>query len=121
MSLDFTLYEIELVKCPHCDKIIESRGDEKFSANITHNLNKMAQEAGIYDCLWNAEESRFLKASDIILILKKGLDWMKKDPDHFKQFNSENGWGTYDHFVPWIEMVLDACKEYPNSLIRISK
>lgn len=29
---------------------------ELFEANITHNLNKMAKEVGIYEYLWRPDE-----------------------------------------------------------------
>lgn len=31
-------------------------GETLYSRNITHNLGRMAQAAGIYECLWRPEE-----------------------------------------------------------------
>lgn len=107
MSLDFDL-EMEMLT-------------NVFASNITHNLGKMASEAGIYDCLWRAPENGFTKAKQIIQILEKGIEEMKCDPEHFRQFDSENGWGTYDDFLPWLEKVLAACKEFPESKIVTSR
>lgn len=95
----------------------EPREIELFSASITHNLNKMAIEAGIYEYLWRPEEIGIKYASDIIETVEKGLALMKADPERFEKFNASNGWGLYKHFVPWIEKYLEACKENPKALI----
>jgi hypothetical protein len=92
-----------------------------FNANITHNLNKMADEAGIYEACWRPEEIGATKASDIIPILEKGFEDMKTRPEHFKKFDSENGWGTYEDFLPWVESYLKACQEYPDATIEVSR
>ena len=115
MSLDVYLY-IE----------VDTGGREKrtiylFDANITHNLITMADKAGIYKHLWRPEEINIKHAGELIEPLEKGLALMKSDPERFIKFNSPNGWGTYKDFVPWIEKYLDACKENPKALIRISR
>ena len=92
-----------------------------FNANITHNLNKMADEAGIYEACWRPEEIGATKASDIIPILEKGFEDMKARPEHYKQFDSPNGFGLYIHFLPWVESYLNACREYPDAIIEVSR
>lgn len=86
-------------------------------SNITHNLNVMAGEAGIYDCLWRPEENGYHRAEDIIEPLREGLRKLKDDPEYFKQFNSPNGWGTYEHFVPFVEDILESCIIFPEAKI----
>ena len=92
-----------------------------FDANITHNLGKMAAVAGIYEACWRPEEINAIKASDITPILEKGFEDMKARPEFFKNFDSENGWGTYKDFLPWVESYLRACKEYPDAIIEVSR
>ena len=92
-----------------------------FSANITHNLGSMAEEAGIYKYLWHPEELGITKAAQLIQPLREGLALMKSDPKRFKKFNSPNGWGMYKHFIPWMERYLDACGEYPNADISVGR
>lgn len=92
-----------------------------FSANITHNLGCMAGEAGIYQHLWRPEELNITQAKDLIEPLKAGLARMKADPERFRQLEPENKWGTYDIFVPWIEEYLEACKDYPEATIQVSR
>ena len=113
MSLDVHLYPN---KCEHC-----GRCGEGYWANITHNLGGMAEAAGIYYHLWRPEEIGITKAKQLIEPLTKGLEKMKADPDHFKQFDASNGWGTYADFVPWIQQYLDACIEYPDAEISVSR
>lgn len=107
MSLDFSLTRIQKTGV--------------FDTNITHNLTQMADKAGIYEVLWRPDEHGFNKAEDIILTLEKGLADLKARPDYFKQFDAENGWGKYEHFVPFVEGVLGACKEYPDAQISVSR
>jgi len=95
--------------------------DDLYWANITHNLGTMADKAGIYKALWRPEEINKEFAKDIVPLLEDGLEDLKNRPEHFKQFNSKNGWGMYEHFVPFVEKYLEACKEYPNAKISISR
>jgi len=115
MSLDVTLY-VE----------IDVGGEELyfvelFSSNITHNLGRMAKEAGIYKYLWRPKEVNCIYAKDIIDKLETALIKLKNYPLEFKQFDSPNGWGLYENFVPWVEEYLNACKKYPKALIEVSR
>jgi hypothetical protein len=92
-----------------------------FDTNITHNLGKMADKAGIYFALWRPEEKKYVVAKDIIPDLEKGLKKLKMKPKYFEKFNATNGWGLYEHFVPFVEDVLDACRKYPNAKIYVSR
>ncbi len=101
--------------------LIVVRPTEVFSANITHNLNEMADKAGIYQACWRPEEIGAKYAYDIIPLLEKGLEDLKARPEYFEQFNASNGWGLYKDFVPWVERYLAACKENPNAKISVSR
>lgn len=119
-------------------KTLEEREETVYDANITHNLGDMAKKAGIYEALWRPymlkegyvptedyskemefEESVEIRAYEIIPILEKGLDDLKARPEYFKKYNSPNGWGTYDNFVPFVEKYLNACKEYPEAIVDV--
>jgi hypothetical protein len=95
--------------------------DELYWANITHNLGEMAGKAGIYQALWRPEEIGKTKAIEIVELLEKGLADLKARPQYFETFNSPNGWGLYKNFVPFVEKYLNACKEYPNATIEVSR
>ena len=95
--------------------------EQVYWANITHNLGEMADIAGIYKALWRPEEINAEKAKDIIDIVEAGLTDLKNRPEYFKQFNSPNGWGMYEHFVPFVEEYLEALKGNPEATIEVSR
>ena len=113
MSLDVDLYTNY---CDHC-----GRGDEVFECNITHNLGRMAKEAGVYNVLWRAPENDIDQGWHLLPALGRAVQAMKANPDHYKQFNAENGWGTYKHFLPWLEKLLAACEQWPEAKVRTSR
>jgi hypothetical protein len=121
MSLDVYLHiEKGTEDCPHCAQPYAA-GETVFDANITHNLSKMASEAGIYEALWRPDEVGIMKAAQLIAPLAEGLAKMKADREHFEKFNSPNGWGMYENFVPWVERYLKACTEYPEAYVTVSR
>jgi hypothetical protein len=140
MSLDVTLYRNYHVTYDE-GKTLEPQKECLYNANITHNLGKMANEAGIYEALWRPyqlkegynipeddhkaeweyEDANPVKANEIISIIEKGLKDMKARPKHYEKFNSPNGWGMYNNFVPWIEEYLKALKEYPEAFVECDR
>lgn len=139
MSLDVSLIRKFHVSYDN-GKTLEEKEEELFDANITHNLVEMADKAGIYEACWrpyrlNAnykktdnynkemefEDSVETKAKDILPLLEKGYADLKARPEYFKQFDSPNGWGLYDHFLPWVKNYMDACKKYPDAYIYVSR
>jgi hypothetical protein len=107
MSLDFYLEEMQPVAV--------------FDANITHNLNTMADEAGIYQALWRPEEIGATVGRDLIPVLQAGLARLVAHPKRFKAFNPENGWGSYAGLVKFARSVLAACEDNPDATIRVSR
>jgi hypothetical protein len=140
MSLDVTLYRNYHVSYDG-GKTLEPKQEEMYSGNITHNLGEMAGEAGIYEALWRPHKlkegynipendhhaeyeyecSTTTLSAEIIPIIEKGLKFLKNRPKYFEKFNSPNGWGMYEHFVPFVENYLNALKEYPEAEIIISR
>lgn len=118
MSLDITLYDTKIVKCPHCSEPIEQPTEIVYDCNITHNLSKMADEAKINGATWDAYGK---KCRDVTKQLEKGIKRMKDNPEFYECFDSPNGWGTYKDFMPWLERLLEKYKEYPNAEIHISR
>lgn len=92
-----------------------------YSGNITHNLAKMAGEAGIYECLWRPDEHGYERAKDLIKPLTRGILMLAEQPEHFKQFEPDNKWGTYEGLLEFAKEVLDACKAHPEGEILISR
>lgn len=140
MSLDVYLTRKKWISYD-AGKTLTEEEETVYDANITHNLGKMAGEAGIYEALWRPhrlkegynipendheaewkfEEENKTTAKDIISLLEKGLADLKARPEHFEIFNSPNGWGMYKHFVPFVEKYLEACKEYPDAIVGVSR
>lgn len=93
---------------------------EIYSANITHNLGKMASEAEIYYYLWRPDEIGIKYANELIEPLSGGLTLLKSDRNRFERLNPSNGWGDYDGLVRFVSNYLDACKEYPSAKVHTS-
>lgn len=94
---------------------------EVYTANITHNLNKMAEDAGIYKHLWRPEEINIKVASELVEPLTDGLILLASDPNRFKQFNPDNGWGDYEGLLRFVADYLGACRKYPQATVEISR
>lgn len=94
-------------------------GEEVYTDNITHNLNKMADAAGIYNCLWRPDEINITKASELIEPLTEGLSKLMFHPEVYKAYNPENGWGSYDGLVKFVQEYLDECKDHPDAQVSV--
>lgn len=92
-----------------------------YDRNITHNLGTMAEAAGIYKHLWRPEEIKITKAAQLIEPLREGLSLLLSDPERFKQFNPENGWGDYDGLVNFVREYLAACEENQNASVSVCR
>jgi hypothetical protein len=138
MSLDVYLYRIKYASYDMVN--FHKEKEQVYTANITHNLNVMAEQANIYKALWRPyqlhkdyvhsedynkeiafEDSVTIIATDIIDIIEEGLDLLKNRPDYFSKFNAENGWGKYVNLVPFVEKYLEALKQYPNSIVEVDR
>ncbi len=91
---------------------------ELFSINTTHNLGRMADAVGLYKCLWRPEQVPIQSAAQLIPLLESGLAQLKSDPQRYRGYNSTNGWGVYEDFVPFVEQLLEACRMHPKAQIR---
>jgi hypothetical protein len=101
--------------------LVQMQPTEVYGSNITHNLNKMARESGLYQALWCPEELGVVTAWELIPYLREGLKSLKSDPEHYEQFNPPNGWGSYGDLVRFTEQYLDACIKNPDSQVKVSR
>jgi len=98
-----------------------------YSAKITHNLGKMANEVKLsngktlYDVLWRPDEHDMKFARDIAELLDEGWNILMSDPKHFKDFNPENGWGSYDGLCQFVYKYRNACWDTPDAELSISR
>jgi hypothetical protein len=107
MSLDVYLYAVRRVPI--------------YDYNITHNLNRMAEAAGIYMHLWRPDEIGITKASELIEPLRAGLELLRSDETRFRAFDAANGWGRYEHLIEFVSNYLAACEENPEAEIEVSR
>lgn len=97
------------------------RPTEIYSRNITHNLNKMAGEAGIYEALWRPDEIGITKAGQLVERLRAGLDLLMSEPDRFKAMNPPNGCGDYEGLVEFVNDYFHACQENRDADVHVSR
>ena len=88
---------------------------------LTHNLARMADEAGLYLPLWKPVDLAIKHANQLIDPLRVGLDVLKQDPERFKKLNPANGWGTYDGFVEFVADYLAACEANPDAEVSVDR
>lgn len=104
-----------------------------YTSNITHNLGKMALQVkfglewtgvtdlSLYDILWRPDDHGFKYARDIADLLDIGWNILLSDPDQFKQFNPDNGWGSYEGLVDFVYNYRNACWLRPDAELSISR
>jgi hypothetical protein len=99
-----------------------------YSGNITHNLGKMASEVKLsngmtlYQVLWRPDEMVGLnKAEDIADLLDEGWNILMADPEHFKKFDPDNGWGSYEGLEKFVYNYRNACWDNPDAELSISR
>ncbi len=126
MSLDIYLKDsverTRICTCCNCDNEHEvTYFSEIASFNMTHNLEKMADAADIYDAVWRPDEHNISFASEMIKILEDGLERLESDPEFYKKYNPSNGWGCYEGLVKVLREYLEACKKHPHAKITVSR
>ena len=98
-----------------------------YSGNITHNLGKMAGEVKLsndktlYDILWRPEEHGFYFAREISELLDEGWNILLSDPEKYKRYNPENGWGSYEGLCDFVYRYRNACWDNPEAELSVSR
>ena len=98
-----------------------------YSGNITHNLGAMAGAVvlsngmTLYQVLWRPDEHELKFARDIADLLDEGWNILLSDPEKYKQFNPENGWGSYDGLEKFVYNYRNACWDNPDAELRVSR
>jgi hypothetical protein len=114
MSLDVNLMEVKPVSV--------------YSNNVTHNLGAMAGAVvlsngmTLYHVLWRPDEQKGLKwAKDISELLDEGYNILLSAPERFKQFNPENGWGSYEGLCDFVYKYRNACWNNPDAELQVCR
>ena len=117
--------------------LMKSKKIEYCSFNITHNLTTMAKHVlippffrtiinnnkntSLYKYLWYPEDINLQSSSDLVYPLIQGLRTLHARPNVYRKYNPENGWGSYESFIVFLEKLLLACIKYPKAKIEISR
>jgi len=116
------LYEKKRIIQEEIEQLEDAYDDVQLASfNITHNLNKMAEAAGLYEVLWHPEEIGITSASQMIPLLEKGVKELEKYPEKYKAFNAPNGYGKYEDFVNFCRSTLHWCRKYPDAVVEASR
>ena len=119
MSLNISL--IDKKTTDFSGRVVRIGNEVNTHLNVTHNLTQMADEAGLYKPVWRPGEAGINKASQLAPILINGLGVLVGNPDHFKQYNPKNGYGSYDSFLVFLGELLLACLAYPEARLHTSR
>lgn len=92
-----------------------------WERNITHNVNKTAMAIGAYECLWRPEEISVVYAKDNIDNLRRAIGMMYLNYTALEKLNPENGWGSLDGLIDFTKSYLEACVEFTDSIIEVSR
>lgn len=87
-----------------------------YEANITNNLVKMADVLGVYDIIWAADGEMI--GDEMIKPLAIAIHKLKDEPYYYDQYEAPNEWGTVSQFTKFLEQLLEACIEHPNSIVK---
>lgn len=102
------------LECTCCKQAIYQR-------NITHNLGKIAERAGIYQALWRPEELGITNADQLVPILTRGLEYLYTNTEELRALEPSNGWGTVEDLISFVSYYLSAAESNPNATIEVSR
>lgn len=115
MSLDVYL---KLNCCAVC-----GRGEtEVFTRNITHNVNGIAEAIGVYGAVWRPEENGISKAHQVAEVLRPALEKLRANTDGYRDYRRlepENGWGSVEGLINFLEAYLAACEQHPQADVAV--
>ena len=84
-----------------------------YEADLTANLRRMSEAAGLLAPIWQPHHLGIVRAADLAPHLEKGLAALQERPEHFRGFQHPSGWGTYENLVSFCSDTLTACNNFP--------
>lgn len=84
--------------------------------NFTSNVSPMWRAAGT-----DLAEHHGKKAGDLIDELGEAIGELKAQPDRYRAMDSPNGWGTYEHLLPRLEVLLAQYRAHPLATVVVSR
>ena len=101
--------------------------ESRWSANITHNLGEMADhvpvgDTTLYKACWRPEEIGIKTAGELLPLIVEGLHYMIDHRKELEQYNSPNGWGSYNGFMKFLLNYKEALEDNgPDCEIEVSR
>ena len=96
MSYDFTIRPPEAVH-------------DQFEGNQTYNLTPMLARAGFHPVILNGMTAVMMRR-----VVSNAYSVMRDNPSYFRQWNPENGWGSYEgakKFLRELDTYLEGCPD----------
>lgn len=107
--------------------LVVERPVSVHTGNITHNLGRMAAAVRVslkytlYDILWHPDDHGFTRADEIADYLDTAFNVLLSEPEYFRSFNPENGWGSYETLVNFVYEYRNSCWDNPDAKIEVSR
>lgn len=73
----------------------------------TYNLGQMFRA-----CTgWDFKQSQFYRLSEVMPLIKHGIDELSRNPEKYKKYEPENGWGTIASAISALKSIVDWVSE----------
>ena len=83
--------------------------------NHTSNTAAMIKEVcGSYPSAWNG-----MRCSELLPALATGCKELRAYSQKYRQFEPENGWGTVETTLEFLDAIRKACEEYPTAVLEV--
>lgn len=84
--------------------------------NHTRNTAAMMKAVcGSYPSAWDG-----MKCSELLPVLNTGCKELRAYSQKYRQFEADNGWGTVESTLEFLDAIRKACEEYPTAVLCVS-
>lgn len=70
--------------------------------------------------VWGLRLLHDAPSSEAAGVLAAAVERMRANPDDYRPWNPENGWGSYEGALELLEWMADMAREYPATTIKVS-
>lgn len=88
-----------------------------YEANYTSNIWRIWDAASGGGGLTDLSG---LTAAAAAAIIERVLAGLRADPERYRALEPANKWGSLDTFVPWLERLLEVCREHPRARVHVN-
>lgn len=104
-------YDVSLkVKVEGIDKFVEIED----GGNITWNVRELIAKSSGWE-IKNMDNNG--TAEEIGKMIEMGIKNLTKNPEKYRQYEAENGWGTIEGTLNFYRNLLEACKKHPYAYV----